>query len=101
MRKLLQIMAGVAVLYLLCCAGLLAIMRRPPVRFAAVIARVPGPMFMVLPFETLWRWARGGRVHPGDTAPDFDLESLDKSARVRLSSFQGRQPVVLIFGSYT
>jgi peroxiredoxin len=40
-------------------------------------------------------------VRPGDTAPDFDLETLDKSARVRLRSFQGREPVVLIFGSYT
>jgi peroxiredoxin len=45
--------------------------------------------------------ARGGHVRPGDTAPDFDLETLDKSARVRLRSFQGREPVVLIFGSYT
>ena len=38
---------------------------------------------------------------PGDLAPDFDLETLDKSARVRLSSFRARKPVVLIFGSYT
>jgi peroxiredoxin len=58
-------------------------------------------MFLVLPFETLWSFARGGHVQRGDRAPDFDLETLDKSARVRLDSFRGREPVVLIFGSYT
>jgi hypothetical protein len=38
----------------------------------------------------------------GDRAPDFDLPYLGgDGARVRLSSFQGRRPVALIFGSYT
>jgi hypothetical protein len=101
MRLALQIFAGLVATYLLLCAAALAIMWQPPVRFAKAIAKVPGPMFMVLPFETLWGVARGGHVRPGDTAPDFDLETLDKSARVRLSSFRGREPVVLIFGSYT
>jgi hypothetical protein len=101
MRKALKILAGLAAAYLLLSAALLAIMWQPPVRFAKAIAKVPGPMFLVLPFETLWSLARGGHVRPGDTAPDFDLETLDKSARVRLRSFQGREPVVLIFGSYT
>ena len=36
----------------------------------------------------------------GDTAPDFELASLDGDRRVRLSSLRGR-PVGLIFGSYT
>jgi hypothetical protein len=97
----LKIAAGLVAAYLLFCAAILAIMWQPPVRFAKAIAKVPGPMFMVLPFETLWGVARGGHVRPGDTAPDFDLETLDKSARVSLSSFHGREPVVLIFGSYT
>jgi len=101
MRKALKILAGLVAAYLLFSAALLAIMCQPPVRFARVIARVPGPMFLVLPFETLWSLARGGHLRPGDTAPDFDLERLDKNARVRLSWFQGREPVVLIFGSYT
>jgi hypothetical protein len=70
-------------------------------RFAKVIARAPGPLFLVLPFETLWSFARGGHLRAGDSAPDCDLETLDKTARVRPSSFRGRQPVVLIFGSYT
>jgi peroxiredoxin len=45
--------------------------------------------------------ARAGHVRAGDTAPDFELETIDKSAKVRLASFRGREPVVLIFGSYT
>jgi hypothetical protein len=101
MRKALKILAGLVAAYLLFCAAILALMWQPPVRFAKAIARVPGPMFLVLPFETLWRVARGGHLRAGDAAPDFDLETLDKSARVRLSSFRGREPVVLIFGSYT
>ncbi len=38
-------------------------------------------------------------VHPGQAAPDFELESTD-GGRVRLSSLRG-QPVVLRFGSFT
>jgi hypothetical protein len=101
MHKALKILAGLAAAYLLFCAAILAIMRQPPVRFAKAIAKVPGPMFLALPFETLWSYARGGHVQPGDTAPDFDLRMLDKTARVQLRSFRGREPVVLIFGSYT
>jgi hypothetical protein len=101
MRKAIKVLAGLAAAYLLFCAVILAIMWQPPVRFAKAIAKAPGPMFLVLPFETLWSFARGGHVRPGDIAPDFDLEKLDRSARVRLSSFRDREPVVLIFGSYT
>jgi hypothetical protein len=96
-----KILAGLVAAYLLLCGAILAIMWQPPVRFAKAIAKVPGPMFMALPFETLWSFARGGQLRPGGPAPDFDLPTLDKSARVRLSSYRGRQPVVLIFGSYT
>ena len=59
------------------------------------------PAFMVLPFEPLWSVARCGRLRTGDAAPDFDLSTLDRTARVRLSSFEHQKPVVLIFGSYT
>jgi hypothetical protein len=38
---------------------------------------------------------------PGDVAFDFDLPRLDGGGRVRLSSFAGRRPVALVFGSYT
>lgn len=37
----------------------------------------------------------------GDEAPDFDLPLCGSPARVRLSSFRGKRPVALIFGSYT
>ena len=43
-------------------------------------------------------------THPivGELAPDFELPLLsDTKTRVRLSSFRGKQPVGLIFGSYT
>ena len=41
--------------------------------------------------------------HPtrGEPSPDFDLERVDRSGRVQLSSFVGSRPVVLIFGSLT
>jgi hypothetical protein len=40
-------------------------------------------------------------LRPGDPAPDFTLPDLKKTKEVKLSSFQGKKPVVLIFGSYT
>lgn len=49
----------------------------------------------------MWKVARAGRLHIGDAAPDFNLKTTDRKARVQLSSFRGNQPVVLVFGSYT
>ena len=37
----------------------------------------------------------------GDIAPDFYLKTADGLRTVSLSSFRGKSPVVLIFGSYT
>ena len=37
----------------------------------------------------------------GEVPPDFFLKRLGSSDRVSLSSFRGRQPVALAFGSYT
>ena len=37
----------------------------------------------------------------GDPAPDFDLPTFDGKERLKLSSFRGKKPVVLIFGSFT
>jgi len=37
----------------------------------------------------------------GDPAPDFKLKTADGSREVTLSSFKGKRPVVLVFGSYT
>ncbi len=38
---------------------------------------------------------------PGTLAPDFELHSPDGKRSVRLSSFRGKNPVVLIFGCFT
>jgi hypothetical protein len=102
-RAMLAGVAVVALLWLLACAGLYDIMLQPPETFARFMSKLPGPVaFLVFPFETLWTHARAGHLKVGDTAPDFSLTKLDKSASVQLSSLtaQGR-PVVLIFGSYT
>ena len=37
----------------------------------------------------------------GETPPDFFLKRMGSDERVRLSSFSGKRPVGLIFGSYT
>jgi len=77
-------------------------MHQPPEVFGRVMSRMPGPaVFLFAPFETLWTHARAGALHPGDSAPDFALMKLDKSERIQLSSLTAKQPVVLIFGSYT
>ncbi len=44
---------------------------------------------------------RPAPLRAGDPAPTFELETLDRKAKVKLSSFRGQKPVVLIFGSYT
>ena len=43
------------------------------------------------------------RNHPevGERSPDFELPVPDHQQTVRLSSFRGARPVVLIFGSLT
>jgi peroxiredoxin len=40
-------------------------------------------------------------LRSGDMAPDFTLPDLKKTKDMKLSSYQGKKPVVLIFGSYT
>jgi hypothetical protein len=102
-RKLLAVLGVFAPLWVLACTSLFVIMRQSPDTFARVMARVPGPVaFLVFPFETLWTRARAGKLQVGDPAPDFLLMKLDKSAQIQLSALTARrQPVVLIFGSYT
>jgi hypothetical protein len=41
------------------------------------------------------------KLRVGDLAPNFTLADLKKSKQVTLADFQGKKPVVLIFGSYT
>lgn len=77
-------------------------MRQPPEKFGAVMMHMPIPaVFLAAPFETMWLRARAGHLQPGETAPEFNLLTLDKTARVSLSSLVAKGPVVLVFGSYT
>ena len=42
-----------------------------------------------------------GKLKVGDAATDFTLDSPDGKKAFKLSSFKGKKPVVLVFGSYT
>jgi hypothetical protein len=95
------VMAILLAAHLALCAGFYVAMLQPPDKFGQIIAKTPFPLMMVLPFETLWNRARGGRLQPGDLAPDFRLPALDHKSSVQLSSYRGSRPVVLVFGSYT
>ncbi len=101
MRKLGRVLGGLAVVYLALVVGLAVAMRQPPATFGKVMSKVPWPTFMVLPFESLWKWARAGALRPGDPAPQFSLATLDRTSRVSLAEHRGARPVVLVFGSYT
>ena len=37
----------------------------------------------------------------GETPPDFSLKRAGSEEHVKLSSFKGKRPVALVFGSYT
>ena len=77
-------------------------MKQPPEKFGAVMMHMPIPaVFMAAPFETMWLRARAGDLRAGDPAPEFNLQTLDKTSRVALSSLLAKGPVVLVFGSYT
>jgi len=101
LRGLGVFMGTLAVLYGICTAALYWTMRQPLDRFGAVMRHVPGVAMAVLPFEPLWMRVRAGTLKAGDTAPDFDLPTLDRSRHVRMSDEYRDRPVVLIFGSYT
>jgi hypothetical protein len=100
-RSVLIVLSTLVLVYLLLSAAMFAAMRQPPEIFGSIMARVPAPAMMLFPFPPLWKAARAGSLQPGDEAPDFDLPTYDHSARVRLSTFRGARPVVLVFGSYT
>ncbi len=101
-RLLLRLIVGLAIGYVCFGAYVWWAMHQPPETFGRVMAKMPGPVpFMLFPFETAWLHARAGTLHTGDPAPDFSLLKVDKSERVQLSTLNQRQPVVLVFGSYT
>lgn len=94
------LLAG-ATVYGVLLAAMFAAMSQPPRRFGRFMRRFPMPLMMLIPFVPMWNLARRGRVAIGDHAPDFALTTVDRSETVRLSSFRGERPVVLVFGSYT
>jgi hypothetical protein len=101
MRRLGKVLIALVVVWAVLVAALAFAMRQPPAAFTRIIAKTPGPMFMFLPFESLWMWARAGKLNSGDVAPDFSLATLDRKSHVALKEHRGVRPVVLIFGSYT
>jgi hypothetical protein len=101
-KRLGRIFVVLIAVYLACGSLVWWAMHQPPETFGRVMARMPGPVvFLLFPFETLWTHARAGNLQAGDPAPDFLLLKLDKTERVQLSTLNQRQPVVLVFGSYT
>src|SRR5215469_3641578 len=48
-------------------------MHQPPEVFGHVMAKMPMPVFLVVPFETMWNHARPGRGDPGAPAQGFRL----------------------------
>jgi len=100
MRWLRKLVVAFVVVYVALLAGLLAVMRQP-ILFGNVMRHVPMPLMMIVPFKPLWFVERAGRLQVGDAAPDFDLPTADRQARVELAAFRGQKPVVLVFGSYT
>jgi hypothetical protein len=100
-RRIWILLAVLVSLYAGLLAALFVIMHQPPDRFGRVMAKVPGPMFRIIPFRQMWMVARAGELKVGDRAPDFTLRTSDRKGVVQLSSFRDKQPVVLVFGSYT
>lgn len=101
LRILGRVVVGLLLVYAAATAGMYIAMRQPPEKFGAIMAKVPMPAMIVLPFEPLWMNARAGTLNVGDQAADFSLPSLDGSRTLTLSNEYRDRPVALIFGSYT
>lgn len=100
MRRIWKVLIALGAVYAVLVAGLAIAMLQPPAVFGKIMAKLPGPAFLVLPFQPMWLALRAGRLRIGSPAPDFALDRLDRSGRATLSEVRGR-PVVLVFGSYT
>ena len=101
MRAFVKYGIPVLVVYMVLLSGLFAAMLRPPAVFGRIMSKLPAVSYFLFPFEPMWLVARRGHLKVGDAAPDFALKTSDHSQVVRLSSFRGQVPVVLIFGSHT
>ena len=101
MKFLYRTLAALVALYALLCVAMYGVMLQPPDRFGAIMSRVPGIAFMVLPFQPFWMRARAGTLQVGDIAPDFELPTVNHQAVVHVAAEFRIKPVVLVFGSYT
>ena len=101
MPTLLKYAIPALVVYMVLLSGLFVAMLQPPAVFGRVMSKLPAITYFLFPFKPMWLIARRGHLKVGQLAPDFALQSLDRSRVVQLASFRGRQPVVLIFGSHT
>lgn len=101
MRPALVLLSVIVLFYGAAFAGFEYAMYQPPETFSRVMMHTGPVPFLLFPFETMWKQARAGHLTIGQEAPDFTLPLLDRSPAVSLSSFRGKQPVVLVFGSYT
>lgn len=100
-RIFLRLGTALLVLYLIFLVAVAWAMRQPPEAFGRFMKHMPGPAYMLFPFETFWTHARAGSLQVGDNAPDFTLTSADHTSTLHLGELRGKQPVVLVFGSYT
>ncbi|MDQ6676260.1 MAG: hypothetical protein M3Z09_03085 [Acidobacteriota bacterium] len=104
MRSALKIAGALAGVYVAFWLVVLVLAYRSPGGMARVIARIPGsetPGPVLMPLQAIMFAARSGPLRAGMEAPDFELKTADHRESVRLSSFCGKRPVVLVFGSYT
>jgi hypothetical protein len=101
MRFFVKVIIALIAVYAIMLGGLYTAMLQPPPVFGRIMAKLPSVAFLLFPFEPMWLTARRGHLRVGELAPDFALKTKDRSDIVRLSALRGREPVVLIFGSYT
>ena len=102
MKLVVRAVAALAAVYVLFFGAVLTAMLQTPERFGQFMRHAPEALVWgALPAPRMWLWARQGRLAPGSLAPDFTLATVDRQSSVTLSSFRGRQPVVLVFGSYS
>jgi hypothetical protein len=101
-RLLWQVLGALFVAYLTTCSFFFWAMHQPPSTLGRIVDRTPKlVLFLLIPFIPMWNLAQAGDLEPGDLAPPFELQREQGEEKVRLEDYRGRQPVVLVFGSYT
>jgi hypothetical protein len=87
--------------YPLLFVGFYIAMCQSPEVFSGIMSKTSYVVFSIFPFNRMWLSARRGSLNVGDAAPDFSLDTYDRKSKAQLSSFRGKKPIVLVFGSYT